>query len=133
MVIYKFGFGLLLILSGCSHTPNVKNQNFPTRFQLDVTSDILETINGNTFVAHVRGLNPIFGRALTIKIREIKVESIEDKDSNKASLAFRQWYQFRRLIKESKSVEIRNIERGGEGFFVWADLYLDGKLLKNLK
>jgi hypothetical protein len=121
----------ILFLAACSSKNNLIRGGFPSQFQLDVSKDILETLNGNTFVAHVRDVNPVFGRALTIKVRGLKVESIEDQDSSKASIAFRQWHKFQRKLKESNTVEIRNLERGIEGFWVWADVYLDGKILLN--
>ena len=118
-------------LAACSSKNNLIRGGFPSQFQLDVSKDILETLNGNTFVAHVRDVNPVFGRALTIKVRGLRVESIEDQDSSKSSKAFRQWHKFRGILKESSTVEIRNLERGIEGFWVWADVYLDGKILLN--
>ena len=56
-------------LAACSSKNNLIRGGFPSQFQLDVSKDILETLNGNTFVAHVRDVNPVFGRALTIKVR----------------------------------------------------------------
>ncbi len=119
----------LQFLAACSSQNNLIRGGFPSKFHLDVSTDILETLNGNTFVAHVRDVNPVFGRALTIKVRGLRVESIEDQDSNKASTAFRQWHEFRGILKESSTVEIRNLERGFDGFWVWADVYLDGEIL----
>jgi len=116
-------------LAACSSQNNLIRGGFPSQFHLDVSTDILETLNGNTFVAHVRDVNPVFGRALRIKVRGLRVESIEDQDSNKASTAFRQWHEFRGILKESSTVEIRNLERGFDGFWVWADVYLDGEIL----
>ena len=121
----------LFLLAACSPSQNSFNRVFPSRFNLDVTRDILETLNGNTFVAHVRGVNPVFGRALKIKVRGLKVESIADANSSKARTAFRQWHQFQQILKESKMVEIRNLERGAGGFWVWADVYIDGEILEH--
>ena len=90
-------------LAACSSKNNLIRGGFPSQFQLDVSKDILETLNGNTFVAHVRDVNPVFGRALTIKVRGLRVESIEDQDSSKSSKAFRQWHKFRRILKESNT------------------------------
>ena len=128
LVLFVF---LNLFLAACSSQNNLIRGVFPSKFQLDVSTDILETLNGNTFVAHVSDVNPIFGRALTIKVRGLRVESISDQDSSKSSKAFRQWHKFRRILKESNTVEIRNLERGIDGFWVWADVYLDGKILQS--
>ena len=125
-------FTFMQFMTACSSQHTSVNRGFPSTFELDVSSDILETLNGNTFVAHVKEVNPVFGRALTIKARGLNVESFTDPDPLKVSTAFRQWHRFRRILKESSHVRIRNLERGKNGFWVWADLYLDGKILANL-
>jgi len=131
MRFYGISLFLVFFLVACSSSQNSLNQVFPSRFYLDVSKDILETLDGNTFVADVRGLNPIFGRALKIKVRGLQVESVMDINSSKVSTAFRQWHQFRQILKESKTVQIRNLERGSEGFWLWADVYIDGKILES--
>ena len=59
----------------------------------------METLSGNTFVANVKNIHPVFGEALTIKVRGLKVDSIETEDSSSASRAFRQWHKFVNLLK----------------------------------
>ena len=92
----------------------------------------METLNGNTFVANVKNIHPVFGEALTIKVRGLKVESIETEDSSSASRAFRQWHKFSNLLKEASDIELRNLERGRNGFWIWADVYIDGEILGDL-
>jgi hypothetical protein len=133
MQLYGISLFLVFVLVACSSSQNSRNSVFPSRFHLDVSKDILETLDGNTFVAHVRGVNPVFGRALKIKVRGLVVESVSETNSSKVSTAFRQWHQFRQILKESKTVEIRNLERSSEGFWVWADVYIDGRILENFR
>jgi hypothetical protein len=133
MQFYGISLFLVFVLFACSSSQNSKNSLFPSRFHLDVSKDILETLDGNTFVAHVRGVNPVFGRALKIKVRGLVVESVSETNSSKVSTAFRQWHQFRQILKESKTVEIRNLERSSEGFWVWADVYIEGRVLVNFR
>ena len=133
MQFYGISLILVFVLVACSSSQNSRNSVFPSRFHLDVSKDILETLDGNTFVAHVRGVNPVFGRALKIKVRGLVVESVSETNSSKVSTAFRQWHQFRQILKESKTVEIRNLERSSEGFWVWADVYIDGRILENFR
>jgi hypothetical protein len=133
MQFYGISLFLVFVLVACSSSQNSRNSVFPSRFHLDVSKDILETLDGNTFVAHVRGVNPVFGRALKIKVRGLVVESVSETNSSKVSTAFRQWHQFRQILKESKTVEIRNLERSSEGFWVWADVYIDGRVLENFR
>lgn len=133
MQFYGISLFLVFVLVACSSSQNSRNSVFPSRFHLDVSKDILETLDGNTFVAHVRGVNPVFGRALKIKVRGLVVESVSETNSSKVSTAFRQWHQFRQILKESKTVEIRNLERSSEGFWVWADVYIDGSILEDFR
>ena len=133
MQFYWISLFFVFLLVGCSSSQNLSNSVFPSRFHLDVSKDILETLDGNSFVAHVRGVNPVFGRALKIKVRGLLVESVSETNSSKVSTAFRQWHQFRQILKESKTVEIRNLERSSEGFWVWADVYIDGRVLGNFR
>ena len=133
MQFYGINLVFLFFLVACSSSQTSVIQGFPSRFYLDVSKDILETLDGNTFVAHVKGVNPIFGRALKIKARGLQVESVSDTNASKVSTAFRQWHQFRQILKESKTVEIRNLERSSEGFAVWADVYIDGRFLGDFR
>jgi len=96
------------------------------RFVLNKSKDLKETISGNTFVATLPGIHPVFGEALTIRVRGLKAESIKEKDP----LAFEQWLRFKRAIEDARTVELRNLERGAGDFWVWADLYLDGRLIQ---
>ena len=63
---------------------------FPMRFVLDKGRDLKETVSGNTFVATLPGVHPVFGEALTIRVRGLQAESISEKDPQKAALAFDQ-------------------------------------------
>jgi hypothetical protein len=100
------------------------------RFVLDKSRDLKETISGNTFVATLPGIHPVFGEALTIRVRGLQAESIKEKDPRRAALAFDQWLRFKRAMEDARMVELRNIERGAGDFWVWADLYLDGRLIQ---
>ena len=87
---------------------------------------------GHSFVANLPQVHPVFGRALTVKVRGITVQSIDDKNTEKSRAAFRQWHVFKRMLEGAETVEISNLERGETGFWVWADLYLNGKFIQNL-
>ena len=123
---------LTILLAGCSSKSGENNHKFNSRFQLDVTTDILETLDGNAFVANLPQVHPVFGRALTVKVRGITVQSIDDKNTEKSRAGFRQWHVFKRMLEGAETVEISNLERGKTGFWVWADLYLNGKFIQNL-
>jgi hypothetical protein len=131
---YIFFFALALsLLFGCSVSPNASQEKrtaFPMRFVLDKSRDLKETISGNTFVATLPGIHPVFGEALTIRVRGIQAESVQEKNPQKAALAFDQWLRFKRAMEDARTVELRNIERGAGDFWVWADLYLDGRLIQ---
>ena len=135
---YFLGFGCLLALafclaSGCAVSEQAiqaERTGFPMRFVLDKGRDLKETVSGNTFVATLPGVHPVFGEALTIRVRGLQAESIREKDPQKATLAFDQRLAFRRALDDARRVELRNLERGKGGFWIWADLYLDGRLIQ---
>lgn len=130
----RFGFfsTLFIFLVSCSSEGKFFRQSYPDKFKLSAETDVMETLSGNTFVANVKNIHPVFGEALTIKVRGLKVESIETEDSSSASRAFRQWHKFSNLLKEASDIELRNLERGGNGFWIWADVYIDGEILGDL-
>ena len=130
----RFGFfsTLFIFLVSCSSEGKFFRQSYPDKFKLSAETDVMETLSGNTFVANVKNIHPVFGKALTIKVRGLKVDSIETEDSSSASRAFRQWHKFSNLLKEASDIELRNLERGRNGFWIWADVYIDGEILGDL-
>ena len=130
----RFGFfsSLFIFLVSCSSEGKFFRQSNPDKFKLNAETDVMETLSGNTFVANVKNIHPVFGEALTIKVRGLKVDSIETEDSSSASRAFRQWHKFSSLLKEASDIELRNLERGRNGFWIWADVYIDGEILGDL-
>ncbi len=130
----RFGFfsTLFIFLVSCSSEGKFFRQSYPDKFKLSAETDVMETLSGNTFVANVKNIHPVFGEALTIKVRGLKVDSIETEDSSSASRAFRQWHKFSNLLKEASDIELRNLERGRNGFWIWADVYIDGEILGDL-
>lgn len=134
-----FGFLALLVvfLTGCSNswpeggTANQADSVFPVRFLLDKGTDLKEIVSGNEFVTDLPGVHPVFGQAVQVRVRGIRSESIKEGDPEKAAQAFRQRLHFKRLLEDAESVELRNLERavGENSFLVWADLYLNGRIL----
>ena len=121
------------LMSGCAVSKQAIHQErtvFPKRFLLDKERDLKETTSGNSFVTPLPGVHPVFGEALTIRVRGLRAESIKQDDPRKAALAFDQWLKFKRVMEGARTVELRNLERGEGGFWVLADLYLDGRLIQ---
>ena len=132
MIRFGFFLTLFIFLVSCSSEGKFFRQSYPDKFKLSAETDVMETLSGNTFVANVKNIHPVFGEALTIKVRGLKVDSIETEDSSSASRAFRQWHKFSNLLKEASDIELRNLERGRNGFWIWADVYIDGEILGDL-
>jgi hypothetical protein len=124
-------FLAIFLFLGCSYQTDYSGRKYPKNFILHVADDVLESLNGNTFTANIRGIHPVFGNAINIKVRGLSAKSITDPDTEIATLAFRQWHRFSELIKEAKVIELRDLERGSDGFWVWADVYIDGVLLQD--
>ena len=123
-------FALFLFL-GCASQTNYTGKKYPKKFILRVADDVFETLNGNTFTANIRDIHPVFGNAIRIRVRGLSANAITDLDTEKATVAFRQWHRFTALIKEAEVIELRDLERGNNEFWVWADVYIDGVLLKD--
>ena len=121
----------LFLIAGCASQTDYDGKKYPKKFTVIVADDVLETLDGNTFVANVRGIHPVFGNAIRIRVRGLSANDITDLDTKKATVAFRQWHKFTALIKEAELIELRDLERGNNGFWVWADVYIDGVLLKD--
>ena len=128
MPVVYFYLSIILFIQGCSNQTELADRKYPSRFRINVVDDLLETHDGNTFSANLHGVHPVLGNALRIKARGVSVESIKNSDSKKASLAFRQWHRFTALLKEAKVVEVHDLERGTNGFWVLVDVYIDGVL-----
>ena len=137
---HEIFFGIRLPLGPC-FLPGVRVCGFrashPSRadrfshaFRFGQGQGSQETVSGNTFVATLPGVHPVFGEALTIRVRGLQAESIREKDPQKAALAFDQRLAFRRAMDNARRVELKNLERGKGGFWIWADLYLDGQLIQ---
>lgn len=134
----NLGYGSLLafaccLISGCTVSEQAMQAErtvFPKRFVLDKGRDLKETISGNTFIATLSGIHPVLGETLTIRVRGLQAESIKEKDPQKATRAFDQRLAFKRALEYARTVELRNLERGEGGFWVWADLYLNGRLIQ---
>ena len=131
-----FALGLpsfLCLILGCAVSegpvPSGNPVSFPDRFRIDKVRDLKETLSGNEFVTTLPGVNPVFGESLTIRVRGLRVESVREKDPQKAIRAYDQWLAFKRALENARTIELRNLERGEGGFWVWADLYLDDRLV----
>ena len=124
----------ICLATGCGSVSNqsVRAQRpvFSERFVLDKERDLKETISGNEFVTTLPGVHPVFGETLTIRVRGLQAESLKQKDPQRATRAYDQWLVFKRAMENAQTVELRNLERGTGGFWVWADLYLNGRLIK---
>ena len=88
---------------------------FPMRFVLDKGRDLKETVSGNTLVATLPGVHPVFGEALTIRVRGLQAESIRRKIRKRPP-----WPLTKGLRSGdpwmSARVELRNPSVGKEGF-----------------
>ena len=130
-------FSLLgLIVAGCSGpaagpavgTPG--ERSFAKRFVISKGNGLRETLSGNSFVADLPGVHPLFGEAVTIRVRGLKADSVKDEDPRTAARAYDQWLKFKRTLENAKSIELRNLERGRGALWVWADLYLEGRFFE---
>ena len=102
-----------LIVAGCSGpaagpaigTPG--ERSFAKRFVISKGNGLREILSGNSFVADLPGVHPLFGEAVTIRVRGLKAESVKDEDPRKAARAYDQWLKFKRTLENAKSRRVR--------------------------
>ena len=131
-----FSSFVLLSFLGCSLRKESAFQGknaqagFPTRFQLAQGQDVGTVIDGNTFLANLRGVHPLLGNDVPIRIRGFSASPLPPAKDEDLPAAIAAWTRLRHVLENARELELRMLERGEDGFFLMADLYVEGKMLK---
>ena len=126
----------LLLSTGCRfgvqepHPASDDGMDFPTRFKLLPGRDVGNVIDGKTFLANLRGVHPLLGQDVPIRIRGFTALSLPPEKNEDLGAAIAAWTELRRTLENAREIELRLLERGQDGFFIVADVYVEGKLLK---
>ena len=98
----------------------------PGRFSLDPAVDVLRVEDGATLLVNLPGVHPLLGRQLPVRVRGVEAPRLPPADPARLDEGIRAWDGMRRLMEGARTVELRMLERGGPGFSILADLYVDG-------
>ena len=123
----KFNCLTITILLFVSLHAVAKDKNFGSATVLEVTS----IYDGDTFRANIKGLPPVIGEHMSIRINGIDTPELRGKcDKEKQLAGLAKQFTVERL-RAAKSIVLKNIKRG-KYFRLIADVYLDGVNLGGL-
>ena len=129
-LIYFMGACTLLSL-GCSSRVDPASlmaeasRDNPTRFRLSPGRDVGQVLDGNTFLANLQGVHPLLGQSVPIRIRGFSAPNLPPEDNAQMPAAISAWTHLRRTLEDARDVELRLLERGSDGSYLIADVYLD--------
>lgn len=95
-----------------------------------VVSQVTSIYDGDTFRADIKGLHPLIGSRIGIRVAGIDTPEIRGKCPLEKKLA-REAKQFTvAMLRNAKYVELHNVRRG-KYFRIVADVMIDGKSLSS--
>ena len=120
-----------LLFFGCNSrgqldfSDSERPRDFPGRFYLMPGRDVGKVLDGNTFLANLHGVHPLLGDNVPIRIRGFSAPILPPEKSEDLPAAISAWNHLRRTLENARDVELRLLERGSDGFYLIADVYLD--------
>lgn len=85
----------------------------------------MSVYDGDTIKVNIKNYPPILGDKISIRINGIDTPEIRGKCELEKELAKKAKNALKKLINNSKKVELRNMKRG-KYFRIVADVYIDG-------
>ena len=122
------------LLAGCISKPEIANSKIigttrKVKPYPDVkVSRVLRVIDGDTFACDIDEHCAIAGKNISIRLRDINTPELRAKDPELRESAILEKQRLTNLLKNARSIELRNIGRG-KYFRVVADVYIDGESL----
>lgn len=92
---------------------------------------IVRVYDGDTFYANLKGVHPLFGDTIGIRIDDIDTPEIRGSSDCVKKMAYAARDFAKKALFEAKKIELRNCKRG-KYFRIVADVYIDGKNLAEL-
>ena len=105
---------------------------YAKRFYLMPGRDVGQVLNGNTFLANLHGVHPLFGENVPVRIRGVSAPMLPPANNSDLPAAIVAWQRLRQILENAREVELRLLERGQDDFYVLADVYVDGDLLEKI-
>ena len=119
----------ICIFAGC--TSFIKKQETS---QCEHTETVLKCVqyvknyDGDTVTFNISGLHPIVGKNVSVRVRGVDTPEIKGTKPCEKQRAIEAKAMVHDLLKDAKSIELRNIQRG-KYFRIVAEVYADGKSL----
>ena len=119
---------LALLVASCSaNAVSIKNKTFG-----DLTvSEITSIYDGDTFRANIKGLHPLIGEHIGIRVAGVDTPEIKGKCAQEKKLARKAKQITVDFLRSSKVIELRNVKRG-KYFRIVADVFGDDESLTRI-
>lgn len=102
----------------------INDKNFGALQVQSVTS----IYDGDTFRANIKGVHPVIGERMSIRVAGIDTPEIRGKCPKEKALARKAKMETVSFLRNAKRIELRNIKRG-KYFRIVADVYADNRSL----
>ena len=107
-----------------SSVAGINDKNFGTLQVQSVTS----IYDGDTFRANIKGVHPVIGERMSIRVAGIDTPEIRGKCPKEKALAKKAKMETVSFLRNARRIELRNVKRG-KYFRIVADVYADNKSL----
>ena len=101
------------------------------KFKDVVVSEVTSVYDGDSFTVNIKDYPPIIGERITVRINGIDTPEMRGKCELEKVLARKAKQQTVIILREAKSVELKNLQRG-KYFRIIADVYVDGVSLAKI-
>jgi micrococcal nuclease len=96
-----------------------------------VKAEFVRNYDGDTITVNILDYPPIAGKNISVRIKGIDTPEIKGKSDKERQLAIKARDIVYFLLKNTKKIELRNMQRG-KYFRIVADVYFDGKNLSDI-
>jgi endonuclease YncB( thermonuclease family) len=93
--------------------------------------DFIRAYDGDTIKVNIKGVHPLIGKRINIRVKGIDTPEIKTKDKCEKTKARSARKLVNNLLRNAKKIEIKAVERD-KYFRILGDVYYDGKLLSNV-
>ena len=119
--------GAVLLLGGGDSEANPAPVDHPEVFVVQ-SGDVVSVYDGDTFKVDLRGVHPLFGDDVSVRVNGIDTPEITGESDEVEALAREARDFVKATLAGASRIELRNLQRG-KYFRILADVYVDGQLL----
>ncbi|MEN4053801.1 thermonuclease family protein [Sulfurimonas sp. NWX79] len=122
----KFLYATLILLLNL-HAQSLKD----SKFEDVIVSKVTSIYDGDTFRVNIKDYPKIIGYRIPVRVNGIDTPELRAQCIKEKNLARTAKKITVRLLRNAKTIELKNIKRG-KYFRIVADVYVDGKLLSEI-